>query len=79
MEKSILYAKIAVSQKKNCVCVVKSGYKGYNDRVVLERGIKRGMTIEYLKCRAYLNFELDFTVNGAIGTIVTKWDRILFR
>ena len=25
-------------------------------------------------CRADLNFEVDFGVNGAIGTIVTKWD-----
>ena len=33
--------------------------------------MKRGMTIEYLKCRADLNFEVDFGVNGAIGTIVT--------
>ena len=24
------------------------------------------MTIEYLKCRADLNFEIDFRVNGAI-------------
>ena len=37
-----------------------------------------GMTIEYLKCRAYLNFEVDFEVNGAICTIVTKWDLIVF-
>ena len=37
--------------------------------------MKRGMTIEYLMCRAInLNFEVDFGVNGAIGTIVTKWD-----
>ena len=28
------------------------------------------MIIEYLKCRADLNFEVDFVVNGAIGTIV---------
>ena len=33
--------------------------------------MKRGMTIEYLMCRADLNFEVDFGVNGAIGTIVT--------
>ena len=34
--------------------------------------MKRGMTIEYLKCRADLNFEVDFGVNGAIAyTIVT--------
>ena len=37
-----------------------------------------GMTIEYLMCRADLNFEVDFGVNGAIGTTVTKWDPILF-
>ena len=34
--------------------------------------MKRGMTIEFRKCRADLNFEVDFGVNGAIGTIVTK-------
>ena len=34
--------------------------------------MKRGMTIEYLKCRADLNFEVDFGVNDAIGTIVTN-------
>ena len=32
------------------------------------------MIIELPKCRADLNFEVDFEVNGAIGTIVTKWD-----
>ena len=36
------------------------------------------MTIEYLKCRTDLNFEVDFKVNGAIGTIMTKWNPILF-
>ena len=40
--------------------------------------MKRGMTIEYLTCRADLNFEVDFGENGAIVTIVTKWDRIVF-
>ena len=30
-------------------------------------------------CRADLNFEVDFGVNGAIGTIVTKWDLIVCR
>ena len=41
--------------------------------------MKRGMTIEYLKCRADLNFEVEFGVNGAIGTIVAKCrDLILF-
>ena len=39
--------------------------------------MKGGMTIEYLKYRAYLNFEVDFGVNGAIGAIMTKWDLIL--
>ena len=32
--------------------------------------MKRGMTIEYLECRADLNFKVDFGVNGAIDTIV---------
>ena len=36
------------------------------------------MTIEFLKCRADLNFEVYFGVNGAIGAIVTKWDIIIF-
>ena len=49
------------------------------EHAVLAREMKRGMTIEYLKCRADLNFEVDFRVNGAIGTIMTKWDLILFR
>ena len=40
--------------------------------------MKRGMTIEYLMCRADLNFEVDFGVNGATGTIVTKCDLIVF-
>ena len=40
-------------------------------------GMKRGMTIEYLKSRKDLNFDVDFRVNGIIGTIVTKWDAIL--
>ena len=35
-----------------------------------------GMTIEYLTCRADLNFEVDFRVNGVIGSIATKWDLI---
>ena len=38
--------------------------------------MKRGMIIEYLECRADLNVEVDFGVNGVIGTIVTKWDLI---
>ena len=37
-----------------------------------------GMTIEYLKCRKDLNFEVDFRVNDVIGTTVTKWNAILF-
>ena len=41
--------------------------------------MKDGMTVEYLKCRADLNFEVDFRVNDIIGTIATKWDLILFR
>ena len=40
--------------------------------------MKREMTIEYLKCRADLNFEVDFRVNSAIGAIMTKWGLILF-
>ena len=41
--------------------------------------IKRGMTIEYQKCKANLNFNVDFVANGAIVKFVTKWDSILFR
>ena len=37
--------------------------------------MKRGVTFEYLMCRADLNFEADFGVNDAI---VTKWDLIVF-
>ena len=40
--------------------------------------MKRGMTFEYLMCRADLNFEVDFGINRAIGAIVTKWDLIVF-
>ena len=40
--------------------------------------MKRGVTIEYLKCRADLIFEVDFRVNGDIAAIVVKWDLILF-
>ena len=33
------------------------------------------MSIEYLKCRADLNFEVDFRVNGTIIVIfLTKYD-----
>ena len=38
--------------------------------------MKRDMTIEYLKCRADLNFEADFGVNSGIDAILTKWDLI---
>ena len=40
--------------------------------------MKSGMTIEYLKCRKDVNFEVDFRVNDVISMIVTKWDVILF-
>ena len=40
--------------------------------------MKRKITIEYLKCRAGLNVEVDFGVNGANDTIVTKCDLILY-
>ena len=41
--------------------------------------MNRGMTIEYLKCRADLNFEVDFRVNAPlVRLILTKWDLILF-
>ena len=40
--------------------------------------MKRGMTIEFRKCRVDLNVEVVFGVNDAIGTIVTKWDLIVF-
>ena len=40
--------------------------------------MKHGMTIEYLKWRKDLNFDVDFIVNGIIGMIVTKWDIISF-
>ena len=36
------------------------------------------MTIEHLNCRVDRNFEVNFRVNGAIGTIAPKWDLILF-
>ena len=44
------------------MCYENGGYNSY------------GMTIECLKCRAYLNFEVDFGVNDAIGPIVNKCD-----
>ena len=41
--------------------------------------MNRWMTIEYLKCRKDLNFDVDFRVNGVIGMIVTNLDVILLR
>ena len=38
--------------------------------------MKHGMTIEYLKCRADLNFEVDFGENDLIGRILSNWDLI---
>ena len=46
--------------------------------MVISRGMKRGMSIQYVKCKADLNFEVDFGVNDAIGTIATKWVLIFF-
>ena len=40
--------------------------------------MKRGMTIEYLKCRKDLSFEVDFRVNDVIGAIATEWNVISF-
>ena len=37
---------------------------------ILAWEMKRGMTLEYLKCRIDLNFEIDFRINGAISTWV---------
>ena len=34
--------------------------------------------ITKVKSIADLNFEVDFTVNGAIGMIVTKWEFNIF-
>ena len=60
--------------------VVKSVMKTVVQMVIssISWEIMRGMTIKYLKCRADLNFEADFRVNGVISTIVTKWDLMLF-
>ena len=63
------------------MCYENHGYTGYIDGAVLALEMKRGTTIEYLKCRALradLNFEVDFGVNGAIGAIVVKWNLILY-
>ena len=38
--------------------------------------MKHRITIKYLKYRTDLNFEVNFRVNGVIGTIVTK--RVLY-
>ena len=48
-------------------------------RIFETESIIDGMTIEYQNCRADLSFKVEFRVNGAIDTIVTKWDLILFR
>ena len=40
--------------------------------------MKHWVTIKYIKCRADLNFEVDFRVNSAIGMIAIKCDLILF-
>ena len=37
------------------------------------------MTIEYLKCRKDLKFEVDFRVNDVIGTTVTKMECYFIR
>ena len=37
------------------------------------------VTKKIVSKRKDLNFDVDFRVNGVIGTIVTKWDVILFR
>ena len=40
--------------------------------------MKRGMTIEFLMCRADLNFDVDLGVNDTIDTTVIEWDLIVF-
>ena len=40
--------------------------------------MNRGLIIKYLKCRADLNFEVGFGLNGVIGTTVIKWNFISF-
>ena len=45
---------------------------------IISAKMKRAMAIEFLQCRTDLNFEVDFGVNCTIGTIVTKWDLIVF-
>ena len=36
------------------------------------------MIIEYVKCRADLNFKVNFGLNGIIGTVATWWDLVVF-
>ena len=36
------------------------------------------MTIDYLKCKADLNVEVEFGSNSAIGTGAPWWDLLLF-
>ena len=50
---------------------------GSSKLTILAIEVNHRMTIKYLKCRGDHNFEVEFGVNGAIGTIVTKWDLIL--
>ena len=59
-------------------CRSRRGRNGLGSETILAREMKREMTIQYLMCRADLNVEVDFGVNGAIGTIVIKWDLIVF-
>ena len=40
---------------------------------------KDGMTIEYLKCRACFNFEIEFRVNGTIARIATQVGSYIIR
>ena len=40
--------------------------------------MKRGMTIEYLKCRKELNFDVEFRVNGVIGLVRLGPNGMLF-
>ena len=43
----------------------------------MTRGMKRGMTIEYLKYRADLNFEVDFRVNNDCDQVGSYFFRII--
>ena len=66
----------------NIVVVVKSVRKTVVIMVIRNEHINAGNEawddFEYLMCRADLKFKVDFRVNGAIGTIVTKWELIVF-